>query len=58
MRVTRAALFYIDPEKTEGHPLMRADTFVDGVIHWEVINSGSSDVGPPASDSSSGSALG
>ena len=45
MRVTRAELFYIDPAKTEGKPLMRADTFVDGVIHWEVINSGSSDVG-------------
>ena len=58
MCVTRAELFHIDPAKTEGNPLMRADTFVDGVIQWEVIDSGSSDVGPPASDSSSGSALG
>jgi hypothetical protein len=41
MRVTRAELFYIDPAKTEGNPLMRADTFVDGVIQWEVINLGS-----------------
>jgi hypothetical protein len=58
MRVTRAELFHIDPAKTEGNPLMRADTFVDGVIQWEVIDSGSSDVGPPASDLSSGSVLG
>jgi hypothetical protein len=58
MRVSRAELFYIDPAKTEGNPLMRADTFVDGVIQWEVINSGSSDAGPPARDSFSGSALG
>jgi hypothetical protein len=58
MRVTRVELFYIDPAKTEGNPLMRGDTFVDGVIEWEPINSGSSDVGRPASDSSSGSVLG
>ena len=36
----------------------RADTFVDEAIQREAINSGSSDVGPPASDSSSGSTLG
>lgn len=55
MRVTRAELFYIDPAKTEGNALLRADSFVDGVIHWEVINSGSSDIGRPVSGSSSGS---
>jgi len=58
MRATRAELFYVDPAKTEANPLMRANTFVDGVIHWEVLNSGSSDVGRSASDSSSRSALG
>ena len=44
MRVTGAELFYIDPAKTESNALRRASTFVDGVIHWEMINSASSDV--------------
>ena len=51
MRITRAELFYIDPTKTEADARMRANTFVDGVVHWEMMKSGNSDVGLSVSDS-------